>query len=150
MRKKVVTILVITMAFLCTCRKNEQNYLDGHYIPEDLDDCFAELERILGSEDITKLKNTAEDKLHRYHYSIGKSLRNKWGLWKGSRLSEWFQEKGINHPDDMSDIIIVSYWRHLNSRPVRLNEQIEYYKAYRKQKEQSEKARTANENQPNR
>jgi hypothetical protein len=66
-------------------------------------------------------------------------LRNNWGLWKGSRLSKWFNEKGIQAPDDMSGIILDSFWRHLNGKPLKLDEQIKYYQDYWKMIEAEEK-----------
>ena len=57
-------------------------------------------------------------------------MRNNWGLWKGSRLSKWFNSQGIKHTDDMSGVILVSYYRHLNGKPIELEKQIQYYKNY--------------------
>ena len=100
------------------------------YIPKDLNDCFIELDKLLESEDVEELKNgTKEDTMMEHHF-LGRHLRNNWGLWKGSRLSKWFNEKGIYHADDMSAIILDSYWRYLNLEPIELDEQIEHYKKY--------------------
>ena len=57
-------------------------------------------------------------------------IRNNWGLWKGSRLSKFFNEKGIYHPDDMSGIILDSYYRYLTGQEITLSEQIKYYQDY--------------------
>ena len=100
------------------------------YIPKDLDDCFAELKRIVPKDQIDKMKNGTEDDMSKYHFSLGMWLRNNWGLRKGSQLSKWFNEKGIGHPDDMSGIILDSFWRHLNNKPIQLDEQIRYYRDY--------------------
>lgn len=67
------------------------------------------------------------------HHGMGRSLRNRWELWGGdsSRLLKWFHDKtGLQHPDDISNIIIVSFWRHLHSQPVDLEGQVEPYKQY--------------------
>jgi len=96
------------------------------YIPKDLDDCFAELKRILSKEEVEDMKSGPEEDMIDYHHGLGTSLRNTWGLWGGSRLSRWFNEKGIQHPDDMSGIILDSFWRHLNGKPIRLDEQIKH------------------------
>jgi hypothetical protein len=57
-------------------------------------------------------------------------MRNSWGLWGQSRLATWFQVLGIDHADDMSSIILTSFWRHLNAKPIQLNEQVSYYLEY--------------------
>ena len=100
------------------------------YIPKDLDDCFVELKKIFSKEELEKIKGGAEDQMIRYHHGLGMWLRNNWGLWKGSRLSKWFNEKGIRHPDDMSGIILDSFWRHLHNKPIKLDEQVKHYQDY--------------------
>jgi hypothetical protein len=100
------------------------------YIPKDLDECYAQLEKLLSKEDIAAMKSGAEKDMVLYHHGLGMWLRNNWGLWKGSRLSKWFNDKGIRHPDDMSGIILDSFWRHLNKKPIKLDEQIKHYQDY--------------------
>ncbi len=100
------------------------------YIPKDLDDCFVELKKILSHEEVEELKNKPKDGTIIYHHGLGRRLRNRWGLWAGSHLSKWFKTIGVRHPDDMSGIIITSFWKHLNSKSIELEEQIEYYQGY--------------------
>jgi hypothetical protein len=104
------------------------------YIPKDLDDCFAELEKRLSKRTVAKMKGGSEEDMVKYHHGLGTWMRNKWGLWKGSRLSKWFNDKGIRHPDDMSGIILDSFWRHLNEKPIKLDEQIKHYQDYWKKR----------------
>ncbi len=87
------------------------------YVPGDLDECFLELNRLLPEEEIERMKSGTEDDMMQYHFSAGLWMRNNWGLWQGSQLRDWFYDKGIYHPDDMSGIILDSYWRYLNNRP---------------------------------
>tara|TARA_B100000780_G_C21048047_1_gene420776 strand:+ start:692 stop:1111 length:420 start_codon:yes stop_codon:yes gene_type:complete len=47
-----------------------------------------------------------------------------------SRLSQFFNDKGINHPDDMSGIILTSFYRNLRGLPIGFDKQIELYKNY--------------------
>ena len=88
------------------------------------------------------MKQGSESDMIQYHHGFGTWLRNNWGLWKGSRLSLWFNHKGIRHPDDMSGIILRSFWRHLNSKPIKLSEQVNYYKEYWKKALEEEKRET--------
>jgi hypothetical protein len=110
------------------------------YIPKDLDECFDELKKKLSEKQVEKMKNGREEEMFRYHHGLGRWLRNKWGLWKGSRLSRWFNDKGIRHPDDMSGIIFISFWRHLNNRPINLESQIKHYQDYWKRAAEERKA----------
>ena len=97
------------------------------YIPKDLEDCFVELNRLLSKDLIETMRTGAEEDMIYYHHGLGTWIRNNWGLWKGSRLSRWFNEKGIHRPDDMSGIIFDSFWRHLNAQPIHLEQQIKTY-----------------------
>jgi hypothetical protein len=99
-------------------------------IPKDLEDCFAELKKILKPEDVQKMREGTEGDMIQYHHGLGTWMRNNWGLWRGSRLSEWFNERGVEHPDDMSGIILTSFWRHLNGKPIGLEEQIKFYRGF--------------------
>jgi hypothetical protein len=118
------------------------------YIPKNLDDCFAEFKKKLEPSVIEKIRQAQAKDMALYHFGLGLTIRNGWGLWKGSRLSRWFNGKGIHHPDDMSGIILDSFWRHLHHQPIKLEEQIEYYQAYWKaaaeqDKEEKERVRRA-------
>ena len=99
------------------------------YIPTDLDDCYRELDKNLRADDIEKIRK-GEIQAIDMHFGLGMGLRNGWGLWGGSRLAKYFNAMGIFHPDDMSGIILESYVRQLRKEPIRLDEQVAYYKKY--------------------
>lgn len=68
------------------------------------------------------------------HMGIGRWMRNEWGLWsKEGELYKWFKSLGINHPDDMSAIILDSFYRYWHHDDIKLNEQVNYYKSYWKE-----------------
>lgn len=100
------------------------------YIPKDLDDCFKTLVKLFSPEEIEKVKNKTEENMNSYHHGTGRWLRNEWGLWQESKLVKWFNEKGVYHADDMSGIILASFWREINSEPIKLDEQIKHYQDY--------------------
>ena len=62
------------------------------------------------------------------HFGMGLWIRNNWRLWSGSRLLKYFNELGIHHPDDMSSIILISYYRKLHNQDIGFKEQIDYYR----------------------
>jgi len=100
------------------------------YIPSDLDDSFQELQKMMHPNFVAEFKQVPEQMLPRYHMTLGRWIRTKWGLWKGSRLSEYFNGKGITHSDDMSAIILTSFHRSLRNEPLQLDQQIQYYQDY--------------------
>ena len=100
------------------------------YIPKDLEDAHHELEKILKPADIEKMKNGTEIDMSLYHLDLGMWLRNNWKLWEGSRLSKYFNNMGVHHPDDMSGIILRTFWCKLNNQPFRLQERIAYFQEF--------------------
>lgn len=112
------------------------------YVPTSLEDSFIELNKMLNPLLISEIKQKSERDIIFYHDNLGRWLRNNWGLWGGSRLFKYFSEKGIHHPDDMSGIILTSYWRHLNAQPIRLDEQIASTQSYYREQEEKENAVT--------
>lgn len=114
-----------------TTVKKDKTSTETTYIPIDLYDCIKQLDTIFADSSKTKIKALTEDEFSgRFHLSFGMWMRNNWGLWKGSRLSKYFNAKGIYHPDDMTGIIFDSYYRHLMVKEIQLDEQIKYYQDY--------------------
>jgi hypothetical protein len=105
--------------------------INGRYIPKDLEDCFRQIDSFWSDSTKNEIKLQSEHEFAaNAHFGFGMWMRNNWKLWGGSRLSKYFNEKGIDHPDDMSGIILDSYHRHLTGKEIKLQEQIDYYNAY--------------------
>ena len=102
----------------------------GYYVPRDLDDALTEVDRIMGAKEHDDVMKATEDGMIEYHFGLGMWMRNNWGLWSGSRLAQYFNQIGIQHPDDMSGIILDSYWRKLHGKPIDLEGQVRYYQDY--------------------
>lgn len=148
MRNSLVIVSISILAAVCVAQNDkvkgkltptpDSNAPFKVYIPKDLEDCFVELKRMLHPALINEMRLKSEDGMIEYHHSLGTWIRNNWALWAGSRLSKYFNELGINHPDDMSGTILTSLWRHLHSHPIKLDEQVEHYKKYWRDLEEKE------------
>ena len=91
---------------------------EGFYVPKDLDDAIAELDKALGPKMKDEIRAKAkEDDMVEYHFGLGMWMRNNWGLWREERLFQSLAKLGLRHPDDMSALILQEYWRHLHSLP---------------------------------
>jgi hypothetical protein len=99
-------------------------------IPTTIDECFAILEKQLSKKDLAEIRSGSEKDMARFHFGLGMWLRNAWGLWGGSPLAEYFNRMGVFVPDDISGIILTSFWRHLNGKPLEVDKQAAYYKRY--------------------
>jgi hypothetical protein len=106
--------------------------VDTSYVPEDLRDSIRHLKRLLPSSTIAWVRDSAhaEFDMAVLHHGLGTWIRNTWGLWGDSRLAAYFNGIGIEHPDDMSSIVLNSLWRELHGLPVDLRSQVDYYQQY--------------------
>jgi hypothetical protein len=86
----------------------KRDSVDGKYIPANLVDCFIELDKILSDKDRKYIIKNGTTNLH---MTLGRSLRNRWQLWGGSRLQKYFIDLsgGMMHPDSMSGSILRQY-----------------------------------------
>lgn len=101
------------------------------YIPKNLEDCFVQINSFWSDSAKIQAKSWEEREFAgKVHLGFGTWMRNNWRLWGGSRLSKYFNDLGIDHPEDMSGIILDSYHRHLNKKEIRLEEQVKYYENY--------------------
>ncbi len=105
--------------------------LRGYYIPKDIKDCFLSLDKIyIDSVKEKILKLTEKEYASANHLSgIGRWMRTNWQLKEGSRLSKYFNELGIYHPEAMSGIIMSTYHRYLRKENINLDEKIRHYMA---------------------
>lgn len=97
---------------------NEKCKIDtirGVYIPKNLKDSHIVLDTMLDDSMKMYIRNGNDN-----HFGLGLYIRNNWGLWAGSRLKCYFDHKRIVHPDDMSAMIIHTYYMKLNN--TRINE----------------------------
>lgn len=80
-------------------------------IPRNKFEAFDALDEILSDEDKQWL---IENGALSVHHTLGRWIRNEWGLWKGSDLKDYVMRQGYDHPDDMSNYIIEEYIKYLN------------------------------------
>ena len=127
------TILILFTLFLIISNINAQHVSrkEFRFKPKDINESLIQLKKIHNDSIKNKIRNMSENEfLSNSHLGLGMWIRNNWKLWKGGELSNYFNELGIYHPDNMSGIILTSYYRDLTEKPIQLNEQIEFYKKY--------------------
>ena len=83
-------------------------------IPNNIEEAFAELDRMLQQDDKDYIIEVGQIAMH---HTLGRWIRNNWGLWddEANDLKRIFTEIGISHPDDMSNYIIKWYIHHLKN-----------------------------------
>ena len=98
--------------------------------PTNLNECFHELTKRTTPKSRDEFMRGPEDSVYGLHFTTGMGIRNGWGLWHGSKLAKYFNRLGIYHADDMSGIILTSYHRHLNKKPVEMKKQVKFYRNF--------------------
>jgi hypothetical protein len=100
-------------------------------IPTNIDECIAQLDTCTNDTIKSWIKCVTErEYVSTLHHGFGMYLRNNWGLWANSQLSQFFNENGIFHPDDMSGIILQCFHEFVNTGKYSMTEKVEYYKEY--------------------
>ena len=106
-------------------KRIKEEIINGVYIPVDLGDAFAELTRLAEPSGLIAFKASPEDSIRRkLHFGFGRWIMNNWGLEEGSRISHYMRSKGVLMADDMVRVIIVTWHRQLNGKPLKLEEEI--------------------------
>jgi len=112
--------------------------LNGVYIPKDLYDAFAQLNRLMDEPTRHQFKVMTEEAAGKKLYLV-MWMCNNWGMYEGSRLSHYIQNLGISNPESKAHFIITTYHRELNKKDLDIKERVEFYQ----QKADEEKARKA-------
>lgn len=80
----------------------------------EIEKSFPVLEKLFSKYDILEFKNTPIMDLCLYHFGFGTWIRNNLLYTKDSVLYSLFLKAGINHPDDMSIIIIEQFHNYIH------------------------------------
>ena len=97
--------------------------------PKNLTECIQMLDHILKKEDKEKAKTLTESEfLIETYFGTGIGIRNEWIRSGNPELVKFFSDEGIKHPDDMSAMILTSYYRHLLGKEIDFEGQISAYK----------------------
>jgi hypothetical protein len=99
--------------------------------PKTLEEAHQQLEKLFGKDELAKIDAMkSEEEMIMYHFGLGMGMRNSWGLWGGGPLAEHMNKLGFHHPDDMSGVILETFWCKRHKKDFRLKERSHYYAAY--------------------
>ncbi|MFC5272314.1 DUF6794 domain-containing protein [Adhaeribacter terreus] len=127
---KYILLFILLFSFF-TAFGQESAKKGINYKPINLEEAVNQLKNI--HHDTTKqkiFKMTESEFLAGSHMGLGMWMRNNWGLWKGKELAKYFNSIGIFHPDDMSGIILTSYYRELHEQNWKVEEQVQHYQDF--------------------
>lgn len=99
-------------------------------IPENLDQAVRWLKENM-PESQQKVISNGNLEIAAFHHSLGRWMRNNWGLWtKDSKLYTYFERMGIRHADDMSGIILEAFQSGLRNEFFDLKEEVNSRREY--------------------
>lgn len=89
--------------------------INGHYIPKDFADCFKQLDSLLTDKQIRAIQSLSNRRdVEQFDMSVGLWIRNHWGLWEGSRLSQYLSHYKLTAPIFQSNAILQYYYDYLH------------------------------------
>lgn len=95
----------------------KQERLFGIYIPKSLDEAILEMDRLTDEASKKKFAALPEDQAFRKLFnSLRPWIIQNWGLEGGSRFSRLFEPLHIRHPDDIAELVVLSWHRHLHKK----------------------------------
>jgi hypothetical protein len=111
-----------------TRRKMEQQ-------PKTLEEAVEWLKQRLAGERqlLSEFMRAPERDMAVFHHGLGRKVRNELHLWDDPKPPLWHHfvdELNIDHPDDMSGLIMTTLHRHLNGRPLDIAAQCCRYHEY--------------------
>jgi hypothetical protein len=99
--------------------------------PQTMEEAHLRLEKLFPKEELAKIDAMkTEDQMIQYHFGLGMGMRNGWGLWAGGPLAQHMNKLGFHHPDDMSGVILATFWCKRHKKDFRLKERAAYYADY--------------------
>lgn len=112
-------------------RENPAEAEEDIKIPSTLAEAHEELERLLPKDELEKIDAMkSEEEMSGYHFGAGAGIRNSWGLWGDSPLAKHMRSLGFTHADDMSSVILETFWCMRHGKELRVKERAADYRAY--------------------
>jgi hypothetical protein len=119
---KLTVILCLLIPFLTSGQIRDS--LDAA-LPRDLSDAHARLLQLLPDSVLQQMRTGTEDHMLSYHFGLGMWMRNNWGLWsRRSALYWYFDSLGLDNPDNISGVILRTFWCKLNNRSLEIERHI--------------------------
>jgi len=112
--RKIIIIFVLITSFIAFGQI--KNIDMKKQKPKNLTECIQMLDKNLKKQDKEYIKTLTEDEFFmESHFTIGMGIRNEWLRSGNPELVKFFLDQGVKHLDDMSAMILTSYYRYLTN-----------------------------------
>jgi len=126
-KKNRVVLLLITVPVFALLLTVFIKKAASHEKPKSLEQCWSLLELRLPPEEIQKFKSKQLNELEPYQHSFGVYIKKHWVVKGDPELLTFFKSAGIQSEDQITAIIIDTFWRYLQNKPVDVEERIQHY-----------------------
>ena len=125
--RKIIIIFVLITSFIAFGQiKNIDMKKEK---PKNLTECIQMLDKNLKKQDKEYIKTLTEEEFFmESHFTLGMGIRNEWLRSGNPELVKFFLDQGVEHLDDMSAMILTSYYRHLLGKEIDFEGQISAHK----------------------
>lgn len=140
---KFFIYIVFSIVSISSFGQSQKKNVHDIKIPKNLDQCFKILNKTLSDKELEIIKISPEDSIyHHDEFKHGTDFFHAWKLYEGSRLTRYFNKKGLYGTHEIYNTILVSYHRHLNNKPLDLESQIKKYQEKQEKEHQAYLERT--------
>ena len=128
--------ILLTLGFLFAINAYGQHTEKDVYdlpIPRNLEQCFKILGKTLSENELFVIRTFPEDSIYfNNEFKNGADFFHAWKIYDGSRLTKFFNKKGLSGSHEIYETILISYHRYLNQLPIDLSGQIKSFQAKQK------------------
>lgn len=125
--RKIIIIFVLITSFIAFGQI--KNIDMKKQKPKNLTECIQMLDKNLKKQDKEYIKTLTEEEFFmESHFTLGMGIRNEWLRSGNPELVKFFLDQGVEHLDDMSAMILTSYYRHLLGKEIDFEGQISAHK----------------------
>lgn len=123
--KDMKRYLIILISFFLSAQAIQAQ----HLVPNNLKESLVALDKYFDDKERDRFLKIAESNIvQAYNLSAGAYMRSHWGLNdESSELYQYFEERGVENAQQMSNIILISYHRVHHGNFINLENQIVSY-----------------------
>lgn len=106
---------------------------ESNATPKTIEECCAQFDKELSAASRERFKKSTEQEIGSYgggSFITDSMMADVYGKWSYTELSKYFEKRGISDQRDVTGMILNSYWRYLNNKPIELDDQISSHKAW--------------------
>lgn len=86
--------------------------------PTNISEAVNALDKLVGDEAKSRVRNLERSELYTEHFRVAGLVRNSWLFTEGAPLREYFERSGIDHPDEMSAVVVQAFWMRMHGQAI--------------------------------